>query len=353
MKDEFLAMLAHELRNPLAPISSSAALLGIQFRDEPRVRQASTIIGRQVKHMSRLIDDLLDVSRVTLDQARPLIDEKSHRIDIDLPSSPVRVRGDATRLIQAVANILNNADKFTPPAGRIGISLTLEDGRARLRVRDNGSGMPPDLLPSVFELFTQGARTLARSQGGLGLGLAMVKKLVELHGGEVGAHSDGVGLGSVFTIALPCTPVDDIERPPASLQPGAAGAQAYRPRRVIVVDDNADGADSLAMLLRAQGHAVMVEYTGRGALLRALDELPDAMVVDIGLPDIDGYQLAALLRAQRAMRNVVLIAATGYGQERDRARVRDAGFAHHLVKPVDMAALVRILQTAASGGSGA
>ena len=368
MKDEFLAMLAHELRNPLAPISSSAALLGMQFRDEPRVRQASTIIGRQVKHMSRLIDDLLDVSRVTrglvtlqvdevdlcevvrgaLDQARPLIDEKSHRVEVDLPQGSVHVRGDATRLIQAVANILNNAAKYTPPAGRIAVSLTLQEGRARLQVRDNGSGMPPDLLPSVFELFTQGARTLARSQGGLGLGLALVKKLVELHGGEVAAHSDGVGLGSVFTITLPCASADDTERPPASLQPGAAGAQAYRPLRVIVVDDNADGADSLAMLLRAQGHTVTVEYTGRGALRRALDERPDAMVVDIGLPDIDGYQLAALLRAQRALRGVVLIAATGYGQERDRTRVREAGFAHHLVKPVDMAALVRILQTAAS-----
>ena len=249
MKDEFLAMLAHELRNPLAPISSSAALLGIQFRDEPRVRNASSIIGRQVRHMSRLIDDLLDVSRVTrglvtlqvaeidlcevvhgaLDQARPLLDEKSHRIDLALPACPVQVRGDATRLIQAIANILNNAAKYTPPAGLIRVSLALLGGRAHLEVRDNGSGMPPDLLPSVFELFTQGARTLARSQGGLGLGLALVKKLVELHGGEVSAHSDGVGLGSVFAIDLPLTPQHDAADAPDSLH---AGAQAYRPLRV-------------------------------------------------------------------------------------------------------------------------
>ena len=365
MKDEFLAMLAHELRNPLAPISSSSALLGLQFRDEPRVRQASAIIGRQVKHMSRLIDDLLDVSRVTrglvtlqvddvdlcevvrsaLDQTHPLIEEKSHRVELDLPQYPLQVRGDATRLIQAVANILNNAAKYTPPAGTIRVSLALHAGRARLQVRDNGSGMPPDLLPSVFDLFTQGARTLARSQGGLGLGLALVKKLVELHGGEVGADSAGVGLGSVFTIELPCAPAAD----DGSARAGAAGAQAFRPLRVLVVDDNADAADSLAMLLRAQGHTVMVDYSGRGALRRALREAPDAMVIDIGLPDMDGYQLATLLRAQLETRDAVLVAATGYGEERDRARAREAGFAHHLVKPVDIAALVRILQAAASG----
>jgi len=365
MKDEFLAMLAHELRNPLAPISSSAALLGIQFRDEPRVRNASTIIGRQVRHMSRLIDDLLDVSRVTrglvtlqvaeidlceavrgaLDQTRPLLDEKSHRVDLALPDCPVQVRGDATRLVQAIANILNNAAKYTPPAGLIRIALTLEGGRAHLEVRDNGSGMPPDLLPSVFDLFTQGARTLARSQGGLGLGLALVKKLVELHGGSVSAHSDGVGLGSVFAIDLPRTLEHDAAAAPDALQ---ACAQAYRPLRLIVVDDNADGADSLGMLLRAQGHTVTVHYTGRGALERALDAPPDAMVVDIGLPDMDGYQLAAMLRARPETRGAVLIAATGYGQERDRVRAKEAGFAHHLAKPVDMAALLRILQAVAS-----
>jgi CheY-like chemotaxis protein len=249
--------------------------------------------------------------------------------------------------VQAVANILNNAAKYTPPAGTIRIALVLEDGRARLQVRDNGSGMPPDLLPSVFELFTQGARTLARSQGGLGLGLALVKKLVEMHGGAVAAHSDGVGLGSVFTIELPCAHGDGDAGPDgASVQP--AGAAAYRPLRVIVVDDNEDAADSLATLLRAQGHTVAVDYTASGALRRARREMPDAMVVDIGLPDMDGYQLGALLREEPATRGAVLIAATGYGGEQDRARARDAGFAHHLVKPVDMAALVRILQDTAS-----
>ena len=368
MKDEFLAMLAHELRNPLAPISSSAALLGIQFRDEPRIRQAGAIISRQVKHMSRLIDDLLDVSRVTrglvtlqvsevdmtevvrsaLDQTRPLIEEKSHRIEVQLPPQPVIVQGDATRLIQAVANILNNAAKYTPPAGTIAVLLDVPEGRcARVQVRDNGSGMPPELLPSVFELFTQGARTLARSQGGLGLGLALVRKLIDLHGGTVAAHSDGVGLGSVFTIELPCSRMQVA----AFGQPGlphSIEAAPYRPLRVVIVDDNEDAADSLAMLLRAQGHTVLVEYNAAAALRRAIAERPDAMVVDIGLPDMDGYQLAALLRKGAETHGAVLIAATGYGLERDRERALAAGFAHHLVKPVDMAALVRILQAVAS-----
>jgi signal transduction histidine kinase/ActR/RegA family two-component response regulator len=371
MKDEFLAMLAHELRNPLAPISSSAALLNIQFRDEPRIRQAGAIISRQVRHMSRLIDDLLDVSRVTrglvtlqvgevdmkevvrsaLDQTRPLIEEKSHRVDLRLPPYQVTVQGDATRLIQAVANILNNAAKYTPPAGTIGVVLEADGERTRVQIRDNGSGMPPDLLPSVFELFTQGARTLARSQGGLGLGLALVKKLVELHGGSVAAHSEGVGLGSVFTIELPCRGADaNGGAGQAPLAPGIEAA-AYRPLRVIIVDDNQDAADSLAMLLRAHGHTVLVEYTAIAALRCAVAERPDAMVVDIGLPDMDGYQLAARLRAQPETRGALLIAATGYGLARDRQRAREAGFAHHLVKPVDMAALVRILQGVASARS--
>ncbi|MDB5793598.1 MAG: putative histidine kinase, hybrid [Massilia sp.] len=375
-KDEFLATLAHELRNPLAPISSSAALLTIQFRDEPRIRQAGAIISRQVKHMSRLIDDLLDVSRVTrglvtlqvsevdmnevvrsaLDQNRPLIEEKSHRIDVQLPPQPVTVQGDATRLIQAVANILNNAAKYTPPAGTIGVLLDVhergdEARRVRVQVRDNGSGMPPELLPSVFELFTQGARTLARSQGGLGLGLALVRKLIELHGGTVAAHSDGVGLGSVFTIELPCGGEETGAGGHPAL-PHRIEAAAYRPLRVIIVDDNEDAADSLAMLLRAQGHTVLVEYNAAAALRRAIAERPDAMVVDIGLPDMDGYQLAALLRKQAETRGAVLIAATGYGLDRDRERALAAGFAHHLVKPVDMAALVRILQAVASRGEG-
>jgi signal transduction histidine kinase/CheY-like chemotaxis protein len=369
-KDEFLAMLAHELRNPLAPISSSASLLSMQFKDEPRIRQTSTIISRQVRHMSRLIDDLLDVSRVTrglvklklgvvdfrdivsgaLDQARPLVEEKGHEVQLALPPGPVYVRGDQTRLVQSVTNILNNAAKYTQKGGRIALALDFDGERMRLTVSDNGSGMPAELLPNVFDLFTQGARTLARSQGGLGLGLTLVKRLVELHEGEVSAHSDGVGMGSSFTLTLPTVdarldtsaggPLDETQ-----------GAQLDRPLRLVLVDDNADAADSLSQLLSVQGYRTAVEYDARSALRRARVERPDAMLVDIGLPDIDGYHLAEQLRAMPETRDTVLVAITGYGQARDRERAIEAGFAHHLVKPVDMTALVRILESVSTAAA--
>ncbi len=365
-KDEFLAMLAHELRNPLAPISSSASLLSMQFRDEPRICQTTTIISRQVRHMSRLIDDLLDVSRVTrglvklklgvvdfrdivcgaLDQARPLILEKGHQVEVVLPDRPVHVRGDQTRLVQSVANILNNAAKYTQKAGRIALRLEAQDGRMLLTVSDNGSGMPPELVPNVFDLFTQGARTLARSQGGLGLGLTLVKRLVELHEGEVGAASLGVGQGSSFTLALPCVDAaPDAVGAGAGPQEAVEAATLARPLRLVLVDDNADAADSLSTLLNVQGYHTAVEYDARSGLRRARSERPDAMLVDIGLPDIDGYQLAQQLRAMPETSGTVLVAITGYGQAKDRERAIAAGFAHHLVKPVDMTALVRVLES--------
>jgi signal transduction histidine kinase/ActR/RegA family two-component response regulator len=363
-KDEFLAMLAHELRNPLAPISSSASLLSMQFKDEPRIRQTSTIISRQVRHMSRLIDDLLDVSRVTrglvklklgvvdfrdivsgaLDQARPLVDEKGHDVQLVLPPGPVYVRGDQTRLVQSVTNILNNAAKYTQKGGRITLALDVDSERMRLTVSDNGSGMPAELLPNVFDLFTQGARTLARSQGGLGLGLTLVKRLVELHEGEVSAHSEGVGMGSSFTLTLPRIEATRDSAAGGPLEE-AQGAQLDRPLRLVLVDDNADAADSLSQLLSVQGYRTAVEYDARSALRLARVERPDAMLVDIGLPDIDGYHLAEQLRAMPETRDTVLVAITGYGQARDRERAIEAGFAHHLVKPVDMTALVRILES--------
>ena len=367
-KDEFLAMLAHELRNPLAPISSSASLLSMQFASEPRICQTSSIISRQVKHMSRLIDDLLDVSRVTrglvklklatvdfrevvtgaLDQTRPLVLEKSHQVRVELPEAPVWVRGDQTRLVQSVANIVNNAAKYTPKGGQLTLALEAVDGRMALRVRDNGSGMPPDLVPSVFDLFTQGARTLARSQGGLGLGLTLVKRLIDMHEGEVAAHSEGVGFGSTFTLTLPCVAgaCDGGEAQPGD--PETARAVLQRKLKVLIVDDNSDAADSLATLLQVQGHATSVEYDAQSALRRARVERPDVMLIDIGLPDIDGYQLAQELRALSETAATVPVAVTGYGQARDRERALQAGFAHHLVKPVDMTALVRILESSAS-----
>jgi signal transduction histidine kinase/CheY-like chemotaxis protein len=369
-KDEFLAMLAHELRNPLAPISSSASLLSLQFANEPRICQTSSIISRQVKHMSRLIDDLLDVSRVTrglvklklatvdfrdvvsgaLDQTRPLVLEKAHHVTVQLPDTPVYVRGDLTRLVQSVANIVGNAAKYTPRAGTLALRLVCSDARMTLEVRDNGSGMPPDLVPNVFDLFTQGARTLARSQGGLGLGLTLVKRLVDLHDGEVTAHSDGVGCGSTFTLCLPCVSaradIDADDAPPSDVDP--VRAALGRQLRVLIVDDNTDAADSLATLLQVQGHATAVEYDAASALRRARIEHPDVMLIDIGLPDIDGYQLASSLRALPEMAATVPVAVTGYGQAKDRERALEAGFVHHLVKPVDMTALVRILESSAS-----
>ena len=370
-KDEFLAMLAHELRNPLAPISSSASLLGMQFAGEPRIAQTTTIISRQVKHMSRLIDDLLDVSRVTrglvklqlatvdfrdvvsgaLDQTRPLVLEKSHHVTVQLPDAPVYVRGDQTRLVQSVANILNNAAKYTQKSGTLALALEQRDGRMSLTVRDNGSGMPPELVPSVFDLFTQGARTLARSQGGLGLGLTLVKRLVELHEGEVRAHSDGVGFGSTFTMTLPCVAAsnDGLEAPPAGND--AEPAVLQRKLRVLIVDDNSDAADSLATLLGVQGNATAVEYDAASALRRARAERPDVMLIDIGLPDVDGYQLAQELRVRPETAHTTLVAVTGYGQARDRERAIESGFAHHLVKPVDMTALVKILESSAAAAA--
>ena len=367
-KDEFLAMLAHELRNPLAPISSSASLLSMQFSSEPRICQTSSIISRQVKHMSRLIDDLLDVSRVTrglvklklatvdfrevvtgaLDQTRPLVLEKAHQVRVELPETPVWVRGDQTRLVQSVANIVNNAAKYTQKGGQLVLALEAVDGRMVLRVRDNGSGMPPDLVPSVFDLFTQGARTLARSQGGLGLGLTLVKRLIDLHEGEVAAHSDGVGLGSTFTLTLPCVTgaCDGGDMQPGD--PEAARAVLQRKLRVLIVDDNSDAADSLANLLQVQGHATSVDYDAESALRRARADRPDVMLIDIGLPDVDGYQLASALRSLPETAATVPVAVTGYGQAKDRERALQAGFAHHLVKPVDMTALVRILESSAA-----
>lgn len=367
MKDEFLAMLAHELRNPLAPISSAAELLNMLYASEPRVHQTSTIIRRQVAHMTRLVDDLLDVSRVTRDlvtlhkktvdfrdviasaisQVQPLIDEKRHRVSVQMPNVPVYVHGDETRLVQTVANILNNAAKYTPETGNIVLQLDATASQLELHVKDDGTGIAPELLPEVFELFTQGTRTLARSQGGLGLGLALVKKLVELHGGSVCAYSAGSGHGSKFTIILPLADsiAEDahiINATKNITHQDAAKGQTMS-LHVMVIDDNVDAANGLAALLRAKGHRVSVHYTAEAALRQAGVEVPQVFLVDIGLPDMDGYELAQHLRALPQVAPSTLIAVTGYGQAQDRERSKAAGFSHHLVKPVEMASLVALL----------
>ena len=362
-KDEFLAMLAHELRNPLAPISAAADLLKIGRLDEQRVRQSSAIIGRQVRHMTSLVDDLLDVSRVTrglvtlarapvaartivdeaIEQVRPMFEARRQHLQVSLASPDATVLGDKARLVQVLANLLNNASKYTPEDCRIEIESGAETAGDALvlTVRDEGIGMDPELAPRVFDLFTQAKRSSDRSQGGLGLGLALVKNLVELHGGSVVCDSPGPGRGSTFTVTLPL-----MQQPGSHDGAGsAAGAVASgsRPLRLLVVDDNVDAAATLAMLLEACGYEVMVENDSLRALERAKKECPDAALLDIGLPEMDGNELARRLRLEPCTRPALLVAITGYGQEQDRRTALEAGFDHHMVKPVDLDRLAAIL----------
>jgi PAS domain S-box-containing protein len=368
MKDEFLAMLAHELRNPLAPISAAAEVLNLMYANEPRVHKSSEIIARQAAHMKRLVDDLLDVSRVTrnlvildkktidfrqvvsgaLDQVQSLINQKRHHVAIQLPNEPAYVHGDETRLVQVVANILNNAAKYTAEAGNIDVKLETAQNQLQLHVKDNGSGIAPELLPDVFALFTQGASTLARSQGGLGLGLALVKKLVELHEGSVTAHSAGSGQGSEFIISLPLaasvtTGADNENTLKTDDPPNDKEAPMAR-LHITIIDDNADAADMLAALLRAQGHKISVYYHPDDALQKAGMEVPHAFLIDIGMPGMDGYELAQRLHMLPQLAHSQLVAVTGYGQAQDRARSKSAGFAYHLVKPVNLAALNSLIE---------
>jgi signal transduction histidine kinase/CheY-like chemotaxis protein len=366
-KDEFLAMLAHELRNPIAPISAAAELLQRLPDDTALVRRSSQIVARQVRHMTGLIDDLLDVSRVTrrlvelervpldlrdvlrdaVEQAMPLVNARRHTLALDLPAGPLPVLGDRKRLVQVVANLLNNAAKYTPDGGRLAARAGMEHGRAAIAVSDNGIGMAPDLAQRAFELFAQAARSADRSSGGLGLGLALVKSLVELHGGSVGCHSPGEGRGSTFTVGLPCLCAPPAAIPEPEREPPAAPGLAPGRLRILVVDDNVDAAVTLAMLLEASGHEVLVEHRAEAALVRARESTPQACLLDIGLPEMDGRELARRLRAQPATAHALLVAVTGYGQESDREQILAAGFDHHLVKPVDVQQLMAILATAA------
>lgn len=360
-KDEFLAMLAHELRNPLAPIGAAAELLQMVKLDEARVRQTSQIIGRQVEHMTGLIDDLLDVSRVTrgkveldrapldtnhiltdaVEQVSPLVGARKHRLMLDLSPNVILVSGDKKRLVQVVSNLLTNAAKYTPEGGTILIKTTARENLIQIEVTDNGIGMDQELVQYAFELFAQAERTSDRSSGGLGLGLALVKSLVELHGGTVTCFSEGVSKGSTFTVSLPRlleTPKQvDHSRAGEPLQP------RHEPLRVLVVDDNVDAAVMLTMLLQAAGHEVLVEHSAYKALERAKAKQPQVCLIDIGLPELDGNQVAQRLRDLPETANTVLIAVTGYGQDSDRENALAAGFDHHLVKPVDMKRLAAIL----------
>jgi len=363
-KDEFLAMLAHELRNPLAPLGAAAELLQLPGLDPARVRQTSQVIGRQVLHMTHLIDDLLDVSRVTnglvaldkapsdlnrivleaVEQVMPLMRARHHDFSCHLASGPVMVDGDGKRLVQVLSNILNNAAKYTHAGGVIALRAEADASAVRIAVTDNGIGMAPGLAARAFELFTQAERSPDRSSGGLGLGLALVKSLVELHGGSVACDSAGPGLGSRFTVTLPRLPD---QAPPAQVAAGAPDATPFdAPLRILVVDDNIDAADMLAMLLEASGHQVAVEHQPRQALEAARQSPPQVCLLDIGLPDMDGKELARRLRAQPETAGCLLVAVTGYGQDSDRASAMAAGFDHYLVKPIDTAKLDAILAEA-------
>jgi len=359
-KDEFLAMLAHELRNPLTPIRNAAHVLGRLETQEPRVQWAQQIIERQVGHLTRLVDDLLDVSRIVrgkvalkmervelaavvnqaLDMARPLIDAKGHRVAVQLPGQAVYLEGDPVRLAQVLLNLLDNAAKYTSNGGLIQVEASVAGPVIEIKVRDNGIGIPADLLPQVFDLFQQGERTLDRSQGGLGIGLTLVKRLVEMHGGLLEASSAGEGLGSEFTIWLP-----------ALTDPSTTAGQEVREAnpatdhcRVLVVDDDPAVTDSMTVLLQIEGHEVRSAASGEAALELARSFRPQLVLLDIGLQDMDGYAVARQLRAQQAAgEKICLVAVTGYGHEAARARSEDAGFDRHLVKPVDPEILCELL----------
>jgi PAS domain S-box-containing protein len=365
-KDEFLAMLAHELRNPLAPIRTAAEMMGLAQLDPARIRRTSEIIGRQVRHMTGLIDDLLDVSRVTrglveisrapleiqaiaahaIEQVRPLMDSQRHQLLTELDPAGGQVLGDEKRLVQVLTNLLNNAAKYTPPGGTISLRTEVEEGCVHVMVRDTGIGIAPELRAHVFELFAQAERTPDRSQGGLGLGLALVKSLVELHGGRVACHSEGQGKGSTFVVELPRLLARAPDEGPAAPAAGVAVPQragGARQLDVLVVDDNVDAAFMLKLMLEQCGHRVRVEHDAWRALDSAIASRPDVALLDIGLPGLDGNALARRLRSEPRTAATMLVAITGYGQEHDRRLALEAGFDHHLVKPADMAALVAVL----------
>jgi PAS domain S-box-containing protein len=361
-KDEFLALLAHELRNPLAPVRYALATIrkpGLTLEQRGR---ANEIIERQVVHMSHLLDDLLDVSRITrgaivlkkvrtqlapvieaaIDAARPVIDARQHSLSLDLPEVPVTLEADPVRLTQVFSNLLINAAKYTNPKGQIDLKVVTEGNEVVISIRDNGVGIPAELMPRLFTLFTQARPALERSEGGLGVGLALVRGLVTLHGGHVQARSAGVDRGSDFIVHLPLNPVANADSPADS---ALTPESRHRGLQVMVVDDNQDVAESCKTLLELSGHRVSTAYTGREALELAESLRPDVILLDIGLPDISGYEVARRVRGTSWGANADLIAVTGWGQDTDRERAFRAGFDHHLTKPISTDSLETLLQS--------
>jgi two-component system CheB/CheR fusion protein len=369
-KDEFLAMLAHELRNPLAPIRNAVQALKMIGPPDPQIQKLRDMIDRQVTHISRLVDDLLDVSRITrnkialrkerlelmtaigraVETSRPLIDARKHRLTVSLPPDPAPVEGDLTRLSQVISNLLDNAAKYTEEGGNILLTSEKLCNQVVIRVKDDGVGIPSHILPHVFDLFTQADRSLDRSQGGLGIGLTLVRRLVELQGGSVEAHSAGPGKGSEFVIYLPVA-TDAESKSEIVESAAAAGVTSVGRRRILVVDDSVDSADSMATLLKLDGHEVRVAYDGASALESALAFRPQVVLLDIGLPGLDGYEVARRLRRLNETKGVFLIALTGYGKTEDRIKALTSGFNYHITKPVDPEELDMIIKKLTPGCS--
>lgn len=362
-KDEFLATLAHELRNPLAPIRNALQAIRLGSHDAALVEQMRAMAERQVAYMTHLVDDLLDLSRISrglirllqepVDVAQPvqraiegvqaLVRERRLALSVSLPTEPVYVEADSTRLQQVVGNLLSNAVRYTDPGGHVLLTARREGSEFVLRVRDTGIGIAPEMLPKIFDLFVQAERRLDRSHGGLGIGLTLVRRLVQMHGGAVEAHSDGPGKGSEFVVRLPVLAEERKEellgRPSEPEQPVNPSA----PCRILVVDDNVDAAESLALLLRLDGHEVQTTYDGQGALAAAQAKPPEVVILDLGMPGMDGFEIARRLRSLAALKDVLLVALTGWAQEEDRRRCYEAGFDGHMPKPVELDALRQFL----------
>jgi signal transduction histidine kinase/CheY-like chemotaxis protein len=365
-KNEFVATLGHEMRNPLAPLGHAVRLLELRETTDPGLTQIRDIIDRQVQQLERLADDLLDISRIAQDKielrkepadlaavvtqavqmSAPHLNARHHHFEVNLPAEPVWLEADPVRLVQIIVNLLNNAAKYTEPGGQIWLAVQQEGNEAVIRVRDTGIGIPQEMLPHIFDLFTQGEWAVDHAQGGMGIGLALVRRLVDLHHGTIAAHSAGPGLGSEFVMRLPALPV------PAAGTNGPTRDQITSPvsrvpqpprRRILVVDDNVDAAETLKMLLGFEGHEVRLAHDGLAALRIAAEFRPEVVLLDIGLPRMDGYQVARQLREQPATEKTLLVALTGHGQDEDRRRSQEAGFNAHLVKPVDLEALRRAL----------
>jgi two-component system, chemotaxis family, CheB/CheR fusion protein len=364
-KDEFLAMLSHELRNPLAPILNAVGVLKQPGLSIERLEWARGVIERQVESLTRLVDDLLDVSRITqgkialrrenldlaavvaraIETSRPLIEARKHNLTVNLPSRSMRLNGDLLRLAQVISNLLNNAAKYTGEGGDIRLTAEAVDDEVILRVKDNGTGIPAEVLPRIFDLFIQADRSLDRAQGGLGIGLTLARGVVEMHGGQLEAFSDGPGRGSDFEIRLPALPFAPGETCETSVDVKGAVTAASKACRVLVVDDSADSAESLSVMLALEGHDTKTAHDGPSALELARAFRPQVTLLDIGLPGMSGYEVARRLRRQRGGRKTTLIAVSGYGQEEDRRKSREAGFDHHLTKPVNYDTLTSLINS--------